>query len=841
MSDQRGQAEPDFTDFYGDQPTLPVMRSREDMPDPDPSGWLDTVTASFRAGRRDIGGYNIEHDTHEYQPVVDAVTAANGKPWTLYVNPQTGQTDREGVWQEIARIRAAEPGAFKDLPATRAEFDKQAAATTKAQVERDKTTIERGAGSAWLIGGIGAGFTDPLNLGTMFIGGPGKTIGQRIISESILNMGIEAIEQPLVAKERAERGEKLTIGEASANIGVAGVAGGAFQGLIAEPIGALVKRFRATVPLDQMTDAERAAVDMLQREVDVAETSPFAPGLGTEVHAQRLNQSMEAIANGLPGAAPTPRTSRAALNSGTSLGSGVVGMPTDVSGSTARSALKQRIARAENATGNPNARPIDPASGKPLSSALGKYQFTEGTWKQYYTRRYGRGGLTDAQIAAKRTDGALQDQLVDDLISDNARALSRIGAKESAGNLYLMHFAGEGGGSAILRAAPDTPIERVLKPEAIAANKFLRGKTAGEVVEWAHRKMGERVDESPTLRRDVFPEGDDGNAAWREAQRASDDAELQLQRAQADEDRMRMAYLGDGAERQAARTEAADRPAAPDEPAVPFARDDFATAYGEAGERQAARSEDEGRIDPEIEPVHGDWADAEQPTTDAEPATGFTTEKGSTYAIETDRATRRNQAAEPARTVYLSGRGAEQLEAARARGATIEADDVNGAILAQSDRGVESIPFTAEPGYGMRPLQLAAGKRPLLGTKIVSIARPTARKIADGWDMALKEGAAVARPASRDITGASGTDGLKKTIGAEFGDPTGPAAKAMADGITHDISQALDTGELGNISFAADGVEGGLGEVAPRYRNAREVLAELDADDAAISAIEACL
>src|SRR3546814_6443878 len=75
--------------------------------------------------------------------------------------------------------------------------------------------------------------------------------------------------------------------------------------------------------------------------------------------------------------------------------------------------------------------------------------------------------------------------------------------------------------SDLLRATPDTPIERLIGKKAIEANSFLRGKTAGDVIEWASTKMGGDHG-APTLRRDLF----DSDEEYAAAQRAVDDDEL---------------------------------------------------------------------------------------------------------------------------------------------------------------------------------------------------------------------------------------------------------------------------------------------------------------------------
>jgi hypothetical protein len=45
----------------------------------------------------------------------------------------------------------------------------------------------------------------------------------------------------------------------------------------------------------------------------------------------------------------------------------------------------------------------------------------------------------------------------------------------------------------LLSADPNTPVERILTPDAIDANPFLRGKTAGQIIAWA----GDTVDYGP--------------------------------------------------------------------------------------------------------------------------------------------------------------------------------------------------------------------------------------------------------------------------------------------------------------------------------------------------------
>jgi len=158
-------------------------------------------------------------------------------------------------------------------------------------------------------------------------------------------------------------------------------------------------------------------------------------------------------------------------------------------GAPPRSQFMQRVRSAES-SGNDQAKAA-------TSSATGRYQFTSGTWLTYYKRRFGDQGLSDAQILAKRTDGDLQDKLMVDLTADNEKALKDNSLPVTAGSLYLAHFAGADGARRLLTAKPDATAVSVLGQEVVAANPFLRGKTAKDVIAWADQKMGSTKTEAP--------------------------------------------------------------------------------------------------------------------------------------------------------------------------------------------------------------------------------------------------------------------------------------------------------------------------------------------------------
>lgn len=143
------------------------------------------------------------------------------------------------------------------------------------------------------------------------------------------------------------------------------------------------------------------------------------------------------------------------------------------------------------------------------SSASGRYQFTDGTWLQYHARVFGNTGETREQILAKKRDGAVQDRLMMELTSDNAKALRGAGLPVNDANLYLAHFLGIGGALKLLRAGPNAPLSEAIDAKQIAANKavFKGRQTAGDVIAWAAAKMGQPVDPASMAGGAAMPQG----------------------------------------------------------------------------------------------------------------------------------------------------------------------------------------------------------------------------------------------------------------------------------------------------------------------------------------------
>jgi hypothetical protein len=134
----------------------------------------------------------------------------------------------------------------------------------------------------------------------------------------------------------------------------------------------------------------------------------------------------------------------------------------------------------------------DPNAENPNSSASGVGQFLDSTWVQ--TIRQHRpdvaAGKSAAQIIAMKKDRALGKEMTRAYQQDNADYLANRGEATTPDNIYLAHFLGPGGAVNALKADPNTPIVNIVGQDVVNANPFLRGKTAGDTIAWAGKKMG---------------------------------------------------------------------------------------------------------------------------------------------------------------------------------------------------------------------------------------------------------------------------------------------------------------------------------------------------------------
>lgn len=127
----------------------------------------------------------------------------------------------------------------------------------------------------------------------------------------------------------------------------------------------------------------------------------------------------------------------------------------------------------------------------PRSTALGPYQFIKGTFL-YVVRRHFTddvAGLSEAEILALRTNRAFSRKVIARYSRELAAHLVRNGLKATYGHLRLAYLLGPGGATSVLKAAPQTPLRRLISPAAIRANPFMSSMSANEIIARANRDI----------------------------------------------------------------------------------------------------------------------------------------------------------------------------------------------------------------------------------------------------------------------------------------------------------------------------------------------------------------
>jgi len=161
-----------------------------------------------------------------------------------------------------------------------------------------------------------------------------------------------------------------------------------------------------------------------------------------------------------------------------------------VSGGTGDAAVETLTERIVHVESGGSAR-----AKNPLSSATGAGQFISKTWIRMmntYRPDLARS-LSTADLLALRYDATLSREMVRNLAREGEAYLRARGHQITAGRLYLCHFLGMEGAHQVLAAAGSSQLSAVLGSAVIQANPFLTGKTASYVVDWAERKMGQKV------------------------------------------------------------------------------------------------------------------------------------------------------------------------------------------------------------------------------------------------------------------------------------------------------------------------------------------------------------
>lgn len=493
-------------------------------------GALETIGAGFRATVDEQVFWQDSRLDRAYGEVVQALRERDGNRKgdyaTDFLSPGNWNPLRRGrvydadkVWRAVEAYRRLDPEAFADL-GTRDEFERKVLRRDGGR-DADRDTLDRGSRLAAFAGGMAGEFTDPVNIASLPIGGVGKSIGTRMLTEGLINAGVEVVQVPFRSAGREALGEELTMGEAALNIAAAGAGGALLRGAIdvapgaaraidakvVQPVRRMIdpdapsrefaRAFADMVPPELRTPEQEAALFVVNRAAEVEQASPFARTFeGLDAHVAKMQTAMEALAEGrLP--------SRAEIAAaGTSFAPRAPLVDAAVSGA----ARGLDFAGIKAAIRGPESGGNDRAVNRAGSSASGRYQFIEGTFVDLYRREYGvNEAAARAAWEANRFDTGVQERLMDRLLTENAAALERAGITADPGNLYLAHFAGVGKAIELIRAPREAPVADFFSPRAIAQNRAYLGdgKTVGEAIDIIRGKVGDAAQVTP---RPISPE-----------------------------------------------------------------------------------------------------------------------------------------------------------------------------------------------------------------------------------------------------------------------------------------------------------------------------------------------
>lgn len=481
--------------------------------------------AQFR--RRRVVPYEIRGDNGALDYTIDAL-------------------DHGLVWREYTRQAARNPALAAEFGATREQFERQALRRNGGR-DRDQDIASRAGLLPTLIGGVGGAMTDPFVLLTLPVGFSG-TLPQIFARTALFNAGFEVLTLPGTDLALEALGEDLTTAQALQQVAFAGAAGGVFGTAIPAVTRGTGAAYRRFTPLDrqvaramrgaeidsaamfdvhaargvfgdisdldlvngvrtlrggELRPSEQDAATIIERAAEIEGVNPYTGTAGAAAHADNLSEAISRVLNDVPPldydaraiAGVAGRSSDELPGGGGAGTAGNVAAPARTGSEAVEiEAFMGRVGGAES-TNNPRARPRN-RDGSLRSSARGRYQFIEGTFTRYYAREFGVSAAEARRVwnSDRAIDDGVQNRLMAALTRDNAAALRRNGHAVTRGNLYLSHFLGEGGAATLLRAAPDTPVSRLLTADAIRANpEALGGKSASQVIAWAHGRMGGRA------------------------------------------------------------------------------------------------------------------------------------------------------------------------------------------------------------------------------------------------------------------------------------------------------------------------------------------------------------
>jgi GNAT superfamily N-acetyltransferase len=335
----------------------PVDTSRPAKAPDAPVSGGDIIGANWTLSRQDQLEAPAVAEDAAYTPLYSALVDRMEPGWLGFKDVDRYRTPigmRSGtvshfkpneIWEDIQKYRATDPAFLKDIPAkNKEEFSAWVKAQELARRRQAQDVVRREQGLGQKALGFGTGvassFTDPVNILGMALLGPAgggtRSLLSTVARDAITNMAIETAELPAISTNRAAFGEQMTATDMIADVGMAGVAGGAFPiagravSAVGRPLidaagnavapavrGAqrrlapwalgragienatdaeIASSFAKSVPFSQRTPEAQAGLYVLDREAEVQGASPFVktPG-GLDANAEKLTATTEML------------------------------------------------------------------------------------------------------------------------------------------------------------------------------------------------------------------------------------------------------------------------------------------------------------------------------------------------------------------------------------------------------------------------------------------------------------------------------------------------------------------------------------------------------------------
>lgn len=326
-------------------PVAPSLRpiprtAAAEAPPPPEAGFFEGLMPNVRVAQDVVPFYQPDRLTEAYEPLIEAMSEVTGRNRDAYKTQNWWRYDPlhpwdyAKVWRDIEALPPAARAKLKLRGETREAFD-QDVVTRGAEGRADREVAERSGTATQLIGGMAGAMTDPATFLTLPVGGFGRTVGMKILTEGLTQMGLTGLQTPQNIAARKTAGVETGAADVALEIGFAGAGGVAFRGIaegaapaferavaanwerIPEP---LRQRWAARAQLPEqeanalaadvaeaaigrgnMSEAERDAADVIRREAEIDGGSPFVPnGAAAELHPALLGEALGRLLDTAP-------------------------------------------------------------------------------------------------------------------------------------------------------------------------------------------------------------------------------------------------------------------------------------------------------------------------------------------------------------------------------------------------------------------------------------------------------------------------------------------------------------------------------------------------------------